>query len=138
MVKTYKELSRLLSFDERQDYLKLNGRVGSETFGIYRYLNQMFYTSDEWKNIRSYIIARDEGCDLGIKELPIQGSIIIHHINPITMDDIMDGNDCILDPENLVCVSDGTHRFIHYGFVSNIPKFIERRPGDTCPWKQHD
>lgn len=125
----------LNGYDNRVQYLKLAGTVGSETFGVDRYLNQRFYTSREWKRIRDHVIARDLGCDLGVSDIPIYGKIIIHHMNPVTIDDITENPGVLLDPEFLICVSDDTHRFIHYGFSSKEDQFVERRSGDTCPWR---
>lgn len=132
----YSELIKIPTFEERFDYLKTNGQVGEETFGSHRYLNQKFYTSDEWLRIRNYVIARDLGCDLGIKEREIFGLIIVHHMNPITMDDILEHSDRLVNPDFLICTSKQTHLAIHYGDKSLlIPDLVERRPNDTCPWK---
>lgn len=136
--KSYTEMSLLPSFDERFKYLKLNGQVGSDTFGFDRYMNQDFYRSAEWKHIRSYVIARDEGCDLGIPDCQINGRVFIHHINPISKEDVILGNEKLLDPENLVCISMDTHNALHYGddSILNKNKIIERTPNDMCPWKR--
>lgn len=132
----YSELIKIPTFEERFEYLKINGQVGEETFGSHRYLNQRFYTSDEWFRIRNYVIARDLGCDLGIKEREIFGLIIVHHMNPITMDDILEHSDRLVNPDFLICTSKQTHLAIHYGDKSLlIPDLVERRPNDTCPWK---
>lgn len=134
--KRYSDLLLLDSFDKRFEYLKLSGIVGEETFGSARYANQNFYTSSEWKSIRDSIILRDEGCDLGIPGRLIRGKIIIHHINPISNDDLIHGDPYLLDPENLICTSFITHQAIHYGDKSLLfPDPIERCPNDTCPWK---
>lgn len=136
MIKTYSELIRLSTFEERFRYCKLSGCVGESTFGFDRYLNQTFYTSKEWRAIRSRIIVRDEGCDLGIQDRPIYGFIIVHHLNPITIEDFEDGSELIMDPEFLVCVSHNTHNAITFGNEKNLmamPK--ERRKGDTTPWR---
>lgn len=134
-VKTYKEMSRLETFEERFDYLKLNGSVGSDTFGFDRWLNQKFYRSKEWKRRRDQIIIRDNGCDLGIPGREIQGKIIIHHINPITIEDICDITDYLTNPDYLVCTSQNTHNAIHYGDVNLLPKDpVTRKPGDTKLW----
>ena len=135
-IKTYSELSRLPTFRERYQYLRLDGRVGEDTFGFDRYLNQVFYRSQKWKTIRDFIILRDNGCDLGMPGFEIYGKIIIHHMNPITIDDIRHGNDSILDPEFLICVTHNTHNAIHYGDESLlITEPIVRTRNDTCPWK---
>ena len=135
--KSYNELSRLKCYEERFDYLKLTGVVGETTFGFDRYLNQAFYRSKEWRKVRREVIARDEGCDMGHPDHPISGRIIIHHINPVTIDDVEDGSDILLDPNNLVCVSEDTHNAIHFGDASLLPEpYIERSKYDTCPWKR--
>ena len=135
-IKTYSELSRLPTFRERYQYLRLDGRVGEDTFGFDRYLNQVFYRSQKWKTIRDFVILRDNGCDLGMPGFEIYGKIIIHHMNPITVDDIRHGNDSILDPEFLICVTHNTHNAIHYGDESLlITEPIVRTRNDTCPWK---
>lgn len=136
--KSYKELSLLNSFEDRFNYLKLVGKVGVDTFGFDRYMNQQFYRSREWKNVRDYVIVRDNGCDLGISGKEITGKIYIHHINPISPDDIEHSSDNLLDPNNLICVSQETHNAIHYGDNSILEKnkVVQRVPGDTCPWKK--
>lgn len=138
MIKTYRDLKGLSSFIERYNYLKLSGVVGSQTFGCHRYVNQELYKSKYWREvIRSSIILRDNGCDLGIDGREINDSIIVHHINPITLDDILDGSDAVFDPDNLISVSKSTHLAIHYGDESLLMQTpIERYPGDTCPWKK--
>ena len=113
-MKTYKELMRLSTFEERFEYLKLAGRVGIETFGYDRYLNQMFYGSDEWRSLRDEIIVRDNGCDLSVDGYTIHGKIYIHHMNPITKDDILQHSDSLVNPDYLICVSFATHNAIHY------------------------
>lgn len=135
--KSYSELVKLKTFEERFEYLRLNGRVGEDTFGFDRYLNQHFYTQDkEWRKLKRDIIIRDRGCDLGIEGREIHTRIIIHHINPITKEDLVNRTSKLLNPENLICVSDNTHNAIHYGDGSKLAKDpIERRPNDTCPWK---
>ena len=134
-MKTYSELSKLETFQERFDYLKLSGEVGKETFGSKRYLNQRFYTSKEWRDIRKWVIARDEGNDLGCPDRPISGRIYIHHINPITGDDILHSNNSLLDTENLICVSAMTHEALHYGDYNLVDvDYIPRQPGDTKLW----
>lgn len=135
--RSYSELRQLSTFKERYDYLKLNGRVGAETFGYNRYVNQRFYRSTEWKHIRDQIIIRDNGCDLGVEGYDLHSRIYIHHLNPMTVDDIDQGRQMILDPDNLICVSFDTHQAIHFGDESLLPQLpIERISGDTCPWYQ--
>lgn len=137
MNKCYSELIKLPTFKERFEYLKCTGSVCAETFGSYRYLNQKFYTSDEWLEKRNRIIARDLGCDLGVigRELSI-GQITIHHINPITVDDILNRTARLLDDENLISTWTETHKALHYGNDAILKLiFTERRPGDTCPWR---
>lgn len=134
--RSYSELRKLSTFKERYDYLKLNGRVGAETFGYNRYVNQRFYRSTEWKHIRDQIIIRDNGCDLGVEGYDLHSRIYIHHLNPMTVDDIDQGRQMILDPDNLICVSFDTHQAIHFGDESLLPQLpIERISGDTCPWR---
>lgn len=136
-LKTYSEMIQFGSFEDRYEYLRLGGRVGRETFGYDRYLNQSFYRSSEWRRIRNHVIARDGGCDLGIEDRLIDGKLLIHHMNPVTKNDVMNDFDSkILDPEFLVLVSHGTHNAIHYGDSSLLavtPK--DREPNDTIPWK---
>ena len=135
MIRTYKELSRLKTFEERFDYLKLNGSIGTETFGFDRYINQMFYRSKEWKSIRNHVIVRDNGCDLGIEGREIQKGIIVHHINPIKIDDIVSATEFLMNPDYLICTSLKTHNAIHYGDSNLLDKDpIIRRPGDTKLW----
>jgi hypothetical protein len=136
MIKSYRELYRLKTFEERFEYLRLGGTVGRETFGFDRYLNQTFYHSREWRLSRRDIILRDNSCDLGIPDREIIGRIIIHHINPITIRDIENGADCVFNPDNLICISHNTSNALHYGDASLFIKLPqERRKGDTCPWK---
>lgn len=136
IVKTYSELCTLQSFNERYRYLKLNGSVGKETFGFDRYLNQILYQSDEWKSIRRDIIIRDNGCDLGCEGFEVHGRILIHHINPITVEDIVNRNPKIFDLENLILTSHNTHQAIHYGDENLLIRAPpERKKNDTCPWK---
>ena len=133
-MKTFKELSKLISFDERYNYLKLKGVVGESTFGYDRYLNQILYNSKRWKRSRDEVIIRDNGCDLGVDGHRIYGRIIIHHMNPISIEDIRCRTDYLLNPEYLICTCLRTHNAIHYGNLS--PNIItERSRGDTCPWK---
>lgn len=134
-IRTYSELALLTSLDERFEYLSLRGSVGAETFGSDRYVNQAFYRSQEWKRIRQLVIARDEGCDLGIPGYEIYDRIIIHHMNPMTLDEIEDGDGSILNPEFLITTTHRTHNAIHYGDPRlRQPAVIERRPGDTRLW----
>lgn len=135
--KCYSELITIPDFEGRFEYLKLDGTVGKETFGFDRYLNQQFYNSYEYRKFRRDMIIRDLGCDLGVDGYPINGVVILHHINPIAPDDIISRNiRILLDPENTICVSHRTHNAIHYGDSSSIiTKPIERKPNDTCPWR---
>ena len=136
MIKTYTDLTRLPTFQERFEYLKLDGSVGIETFGFDRYLNQFFYNSKEWKRLRNEIIVRDKGCDLACDGYEIQGNIIIHHMNPITPEDIINRNDDLLNPEYLISTVLNTHNAIHYGDSSLLPHApVERRKNDMCPWR---
>lgn len=136
MIRTYQQLLTLPTFEERFQYLRLDGTVGEETFGFDRYFNQKFYRSVEWKQIRNYVIARDHGCDLAIFDRQILGRIYVHHVNPISLEDIKDATEYILNPNYLVCVSKETHDAIHYGDGSllMLTKPIERSPGDTKLW----
>ena len=134
-IKTYEELSRLETFDERFRYLVLGGTIGEETFGYDRWLNQKFYTSDEWKHLRRDVIVRDGGCDLGIAGMEITGRLIIHHMNPISKLDVLKHSDLLINPDYLICVSINTHNAIHYGDLSILEPYVERRPNDTCPWR---
>lgn len=135
-MKTYTELSKLPTFEERFEYLVLKGKVGAETFGSHRFMNQGFYTSTEWKRARRAVILRDNGCDLGIEGRELFESITVHHINPLTLADLQKGSPLLFDPENLICVSDRTHKAIHYGDKSLLLlDVVERKPNDTCPWK---
>lgn len=160
-MKSYSELIRLKTFEERFEYLKLKGNVGRRTFGSERYLNQVLYQSPEWRDFRRKIIIRDNGCDLGMEGYSIYGikiticdngfdlgtegystagtKIIVHHINPITIEDIKNRSPKIFDPDNVICVSHMTHEAIHYGDKNLLPSVAtERRPGDTCPWKTNE
>lgn len=137
-IRTYTELSRLTSFEDRFQYLRLNGRVGEDTFGFDRFLNQKFYKSQEWKSIRDFVIIRDNGCDLGVEGYDIHSKIIIHHINPIGPKDIERQSIYLLDPEYLITTCHTTHNAITYGdknLLSRQP--VERRANDTCPWKMN-
>lgn len=138
MNKSYSELIRLRTFEERFKYLQLRGTVGADTFGYARYLNQKFYDSTEWRKFRREIIIRDNGCDLGIADRMISGSIRLHHINPIDEEDLIQRNiEVLLNPENVICTSLMTHNAIHYGDENLLIKEpVERRPNDTCPWKR--
>lgn len=134
-MKTYSELSSIRSFSERFDYLKLSGSVGEDTFGWSRYLNQELYSSPKWRKLRRDIIIRDDGNDMGLDGYPIFGRIVVHHLNPITPEDIELARSVVFDPENLVCVSFDTHEAIHYGSDSLLPKdYVPRTPGDTKLW----
>lgn len=136
MIRTYSELVKLNTFEERYRYLRLGGKVGEETFGFDRYLNQIFYGSREWKSVRDYVIVRDLGCDLGIKDREIYGRIIVHHMNPISVKDIQMRSEFLLDPEYLICTVKNTHDAIHYGDEGLlILAPVERSKNDTCPWK---
>ena len=136
-IRTYSELITLPTFEERYRYLQLNGRVGEETFGFDRYINQAFYKSDEWLALRDHIIVRDNGCDLGIEGRTIYGRILIHHMNPITVEDIAKRSSYLLNPEFLITTVKSTHDAIHYGNENSliiIP--AERSRNDTCPWRK--
>lgn len=137
-IRTYKELSQLQSFNERFEYLKLDGQVGKDTFGFDRIFNQRFYRSKEWKAVRDFVIIRDNGCDLGIDGHEIYGqNVLIHHLNPLTLNDISDRTDYLLNPEYLICTTHNTHNAIHYGDSGLLVVApIERSRNDTCPWKK--
>lgn len=137
MKKSYNELITIPTFEERFRYLKVHGVIGNQTFGYDRYLNQKLYnTSSEWKRIRDKVILRDNGCDLGCEGFEIYGKIIIHHINPITVEDIVTCNPCVFDLNNLISTSHNTHNAIHYGDEKSlIVAPIERKQYDTCPWR---
>ena len=137
MIRTYSELILLPTFEERFEYLRLDGKVGEDTFGFDRYLNQLFYRSQEWKKIRDYVIIRDNACDLGVEGHDIYSKVLIHHMNPITARDIEKRTDLLLDPEYLICTTHNTHNAIHYGDENLIIKVpIVRTKNDTCPWKR--
>jgi hypothetical protein len=137
MIRTYTELITLPTFEERFQYLKLNGRVGEETFGFDRYLNQTFYNSRGWKQLRNHIIVRDHGCDLGIEGREINGIILIHHMNPISVDDILKQSEFLMNPEYLISTIKNTHDAIHYGDENLLFKEpTVRSKYDTCPWRQ--
>lgn len=135
MTKSYKELIRLNSFEDRFNYLKLNGEVAFMTFGSHRYLNQMLYASNEWKSIRRLVIDRDGGFDLAHKDHPIYDRIYIHHINPITIDDILERKECVFDLNNLISTTFDTHNAIHYSSTYPYVELKERTINDTCPWR---
>lgn len=139
MIRTFSELSRLRTLQERFNYLKLNSSIGYSTFGFDRYLNQGFYNSAEWKKIRREIIARDLGCEMGLEGYEISGKIIVHHMNPVLPQDIVDYTDFLTDPEYLICVSDQMHNAIHYSDdeILKAYRVVDRFSGDTCPWKVH-
>lgn len=135
-VKRYSELITLPTFEERFRYLKLDGKVGEDTFGFDRYLNQVFYRSQKWKSVRDYVIVRDNGCDLAMEGYEIHGRILIHHMNPISLKDLETESEFLLDPEYLITTVHNTHNAIHYGDESllfTVP--VERTKNDTCPWK---
>lgn len=137
-LRNYTELSQLKTFEERYRYLQLRGKVGEDTFGFDRWINQLFYHDKEWLSVRDRVIIRDKGCDLGMLDREIKGDvkIIIHHMNPITKEDILRRSEILLNPEYLICCLDSTHKAIHYGdenLLIQMPR--ERRPFDTCPWR---
>lgn len=136
-IRTYTELMKIPTYEERFEYLKIGGKVGEETFGFDRYINQIFYRSDEWQAVRDKVIARDNGCDLGMPDREIRGSnIIVHHMNPIRKQDILNRSEILLDPEYLICTVKNTHDAIHYGDSDLLIKDpIERSKNDTCPWR---
>lgn len=136
-IKTYSEAISIPNFRDRFEYLKLGGKVGAATFGYDRYLNQTLYRSTEWKRFRNEIILRDNGCDLGCEDYVIHGKILIHHLNPITPEDIANRSGSIFDPENVICTTLDTHNAIHYGDASLlVTEPIVRTQNDTCPWKR--
>lgn len=135
--RTYEELITYPTFEERYEYLRIKGKVGEETFGYDRYMNQMFYRSKEWKRVRDIVILRDNACDLGVEGYDIYDKVLIHHMNPLQVDDIKYASPNLMDPRFLICVSFNTHQAIHFGTalgdLISLPK--ERHPNDTCPWK---
>ena len=135
MDKCYSEMIKLQTFMERFRYLKIGGSVGDTTFSGLRWMNQQFYKSQEWRNVRSYVIARDNGFDLGSKERPISGRIMIHHIVPLSPDSLTDSDQTVLDPNYLISCSLATHNAIHFGDESLVGLPVERTPGDTLPWR---
>jgi len=134
-IRRYQELKQIRSFEERFRYLNLRGVVGEATFGFDRWINQQFYRSREWKHIRDHVIVRDNGCDLGFPGHEIYGKIFVHHMNPMTVEDLTEGEESVIDPDVLITVSHKTHNAIHYGDENLLPKpIVERRPGDTKLW----
>ena len=136
-IRTYSELMSLNTFEERFRYLKLGGKVGEQTFGFDRYLNQSFYKSEEWLKLRDEIIIRDNACDLGVEDREIHSRVLIHHMNPITKYDILNKTDLLLNPEFLICTTKRTHDAIHYGNEDILfTRLVERTKNDTCPWRR--
>lgn len=137
-LRCYSDLIQYSTFEDRLHYLELHGVVGEDTFGFDRYINQKFYKSPEWRRVRDFVIVRDNGCDLGVKGYDIGDRIIVHHMNPLTLDDISNSSDFLLNPEYLICVSKYTHDIIHYGFSSDryskSKEPVDRKPGDTKLW----
>jgi len=139
VIRSYAELRRIDSFEERFEYLSLKRGVGEATFGFDRYLNQMFYRSTEWKQVRNRVIVRDLGCDLGIPGYDIHDRILIHHMNPMTPDMVIHSDDNLLNPDYLITTSHRTHNAIHYGDKSQLPRpLVERRSGDTLLWNRRN
>lgn len=135
-MRSYKELIKIPTFFERYEYLRCHSAIGIETFGSNRFINQQFYNSVEWKQIRYKVIVRDDGCDLAMPDRPIYGKIYIHHMNPLLLTDIVQHSDSMFDIDQLICCSFETHNAIHYGDKSLLVKDIEeRKPGDTIPWR---
>lgn len=133
--KTYSEMLQHQTFEDRYEYLRIGGSVGTSTFGFDRYINQSFYTSSEWKHVRNQVIVRDNGCDLAVPGYEVNGALLIHHINPLTSDDLIHHEEWVLNPEYLITTTQSTHNAIHYGDRSLLPKpFVPRRPGDTKLW----
>ena len=136
MIRCYSDLIQLPTFQERYNYLKLHGKVGEDTFGYDRYINQMLYKSLKWKRTRSQVIIRDNGCDLGVEGFELEDYIMVHHMNPLTLEDIEEERDNVFNPEYLICCSSRTHKAIHFGDESMLPKEpVVRRPNDTCLWR---
>lgn len=136
-IRTYSELIKFQSFTDRFNYLRLDGSVGDSTFGFDRYINQIFYRSNKWRSIRDHVIIRDNGCDLGVDGFDIHGRVLIHHMNPITIEDIREESEFLLNPDFLICTTHNTHNAIHYGderLLITAP--VERTKNDTCPWKK--
>ena len=136
IIRTYTDLIQIPSFRDRYRYLRLGGVVGESTFGFERHLNQALYTSKRWRSARNEVIIRDNGCDLGLEGYEIEFGLVVHHMNPITVEDAEEWGDDVFNPNYLICVSPATHNAIHFGDESLLPRLpIERRPGDTCPWQ---
>ena len=136
MIRCYNDLIQLKTFEERFRYLKINGKVGEETFGLDRYINQQLYKSQRWRSTRSKIIIRDDGCDLGIDGRQLDDYIVVHHMNPIALEDIEEERDIVFDPNYLICCSTRTHRAIHFGDENLLIRDpVIRRPNDTCLWR---
>lgn len=136
MIRCYNDLIQLKTFEERFRYLKINGKVGEETFGLDRYINQQLYKSQRWRSTRSRIIIRDDGCDLGIDGRQLDDYIVVHHMNPIALEDIEEERDIVFDPNYLICCSTRTHRAIHFGDENLLIRDpVIRRPNDTCLWR---
>jgi hypothetical protein len=134
-IRSYSELIELETFEERFEYLSIRGQVGCETFGFNRWVNQRFYTSQAWRRLRHQVIIRDRSCDLGVEDHEIHSRLIVHHMNPITQEDIENATDMALDLENLICTTHNTHNAIHFGDASLLPQpFVPRQPGDTKLW----
>ena len=137
IIKSYSELITFPTFEERYRYLRLNGIVGRDTFGFDRYLNQIFYQSRRWREVRDHVIIRDNGCDLGVEGHEIRGKVIVHHMNPLTIEDIERESDFLMDPEYLISTIHSTHNAIHYGDENLLVKApVERSKNDTCPWRR--
>lgn len=135
MIRTFSELNDLETFEERYSYLALRGNVGASTFGFDRHMNQRFYTSRQWRQLRDEVIVRDGGCDLGVDGYEIHERILIHHMNPMTAEDLVHGNEEVLDPEFLISTTHQTHNAIHYGDARQLARPLTvRRPGDTQLW----
>lgn len=136
-MKRYSELIKLPTFEDRFNYLKLDGKIGEMTFGGNRYLNQRLYSDPEWKRVRNHVISRDRACDLAHPDYEMNSYVYIHHINPITKEDILNRSRKVFDPDNLVCVSFNTHQAIHYGSIDMVLNKapVERKPNDTIPWR---
>jgi hypothetical protein len=133
--RTYSDLVKLATFEERFEYLSMPGEVGRATFGFDRWINQQFYRSREWRQARDYVVYRDEACDLGIPGYDIHANLLVHHMNPVTPDDLIGGEEWVLDPEFLITTTHRTHNAIHYGDASLLVRApVERRPGDTRLW----
>ena len=136
IIRTYSDLSKFRTFEERYKYLQLNGIIGEETFGFDRYLNQRFYKSKEWKSVRDFVIVRDNGCDLGVEGYEIREKILVHHMNPLSQKDIVNRSNFLFDPEYLISTTHATHNAITYGDENLLIRApIERSKNDTCPWR---